>query len=45
MIIETIIGAVCIILAMAGVFLAGIQYGYKACQEEHAKQKDDSKVD
>ena len=45
MTIETIIGAICLIIAMFGIFLAGIQYGFGAAQEEHQKQKDDSKVD
>jgi hypothetical protein len=35
---ETIIGAICILIAMAGVFLSGLQLGYKYCQEDQQKQ-------
>jgi hypothetical protein len=37
---ETIIGAICILIAMAGIFLAGLQLGYKICQEDQQKQDD-----
>lgn len=38
---ETIVGIICMLLALAGIFLAGLQIGYKIGQEDIQEKQND----
>lgn len=38
---ETIVGVICMLIALAGIFLAGLQVGYRIGQEDIQEKQND----
>ena len=41
---ETIVGIICMLLALAGIFLAGLQVGYRIGQEDVQEKQNDEDI-